>query len=164
MDELIKFPHLEKVMEEFAAEILAQYKYNLNSNNRFASRELMNTAEYVIDRGEYTYAISLKLKDYWIYVEDGRGPTKNGGNGELRRNILEWIRVKPVLPTPDKNGKLPTPEQLAYLISRKIHLEGTEGTHDLREATDDMYKVFEERIYQAIDEDLDAALITIFHY
>ena len=34
--------------------------------------------------------------------------------------------VKPVLPTPTKNGKLPTIDQLTFLISRKIAREGIE--------------------------------------
>lgn len=164
MAELIAFPNLERVLREFGEELKAQYQYNLAQNDRFATRKLMNSVDFVLKTSNSAYSVSLKLQDYWIYVENGRGPTKGGGDGSLRRAILDWIKAKPILPTPDKNGKLPKPEQLAYLISRKIHQEGTVGTHDLRDATDDIYGNFQERIYQAIEKDVDEALIKIFLY
>jgi hypothetical protein len=49
----------------------------------------------------------------------GRGPTKSGGNGELYKSILQWIQEKGITP----EGI--TIESLAFLISRKIHREGT---------------------------------------
>ena len=36
--------------------------------------------------------------------------------------------MKPVLPRPGRNGKLPSTEQLAYLIGRKISKVGTKPT------------------------------------
>lgn len=163
MDTLIKFTNLERVLTEFAEELKAQYQYNLAQNNRFATRNLMSSVDYIVKYGNNSYVVSLKLQDYWKYVENGRPPTQNNGDGSLRRAILSWIKAKPVLPTPI-NGKLPTPEQLAYLISRKIHREGTQGTHDLRNATEDIYGNFQERIYQALEKDIDETLIKIFLY
>lgn len=164
MDELIKFPNLERVLMEFGEELKDQYQKNLVKNDRVATHNLLDSVEFILKKGMSSYTVSLNLADYWVYVENGRGPTKSSGNGELRRAILDWINAKPVLPHPDKNGNLPTPQQLAYLISRKIHREGTEGTHDLRNATEDIYGNFQERIYEAIEKDVDEALIKIFLY
>jgi hypothetical protein len=44
------------------------------------------------------------LPEYWKYVEDGR---KSGKYPPLE-TIKKWIEVKPVLPRPLANGKLPT--------------------------------------------------------
>jgi hypothetical protein len=46
--------------------------------------------------------ISLNLQDYWKYVEDGTRP-----HFPPIEDILQWIKVKPVLPRKRK-GKLPT--------------------------------------------------------
>ena len=160
MDKLIDLPHVQAVMEEMAIAIRNEYQDNLIRNDRIASGDLLNNIEYELTRGDFTYTIYVKMKDYWYYVENGR----KAGKWPPIDNILNWLRVKPVLPRPNAEGKLPTPQQLAFLIARKIGEEGTEGTQDLRKATDTIWDTFEDRLYEAIDEDVDAAFIQIFHY
>ena len=160
MDKLIDLPHVQAVMEEMAIAIRNEYQDNLIRNDRIASGDLLNNIEYEVTRGDFTYTIYVKMKDYWYYVENGR----KAGKWPPIDNILRWITVKPVLPRPNAKGKLPTPQQLAFLIARKIGEEGTEGTQDLRKATDTIWDTFEDRLYEAIDEDVDAAFIQIFHY
>ena len=160
MDKLIDLPHVQAVMEEMAIAIRNEYQDNLIRNDRIASGDLLNNIEYEVTRGDFTYTIYVKMKDYWYYVENGR----KAGKMPPIDNILNWIRVKPVLPRPNAEGKLPTPQQLAFLIARKIGEEGTEGTQDLRKATDTIWDTFEDRLYEAIDADVDAAFIQIFHY
>lgn len=160
MDKLIDLPHVQAVMEEMAIAIRNEYQDNLIRNDRIASGDLLNNIEYEVTRGDFTYTIYVKIKDYWYYVENGR----KAGKWPPIDNILNWIKIKPVLPRPNAEGKLPTPQQLAFLIARKIGEEGTEGTQDLRKATDTIWDTFEDRLYEAIDEDVDAAFIQIFHY
>lgn len=160
MDKLIDLPHVQAVMEEMAIAIRNEYQDNLIRNDRIASGDLLNNIEYEIIRGDFTYTIYVKMKDYWYFVENGR----KAGKWPPIDNILNWIKIKPVLPRPNAEGKLPTPQQLAFLIARKIGEEGTEGTQDLRKATDTIWDTFEDRLYEAIDEDVDAAFIQIFHY
>lgn len=163
-EQLIKYDHLREVLERYAVELRNEYQDNLIRSDRIASGDLLNTVEYEVKDKNGTYTVSLRLQDYWKWVESGRPPTEKGGNGDLRTAILEWIKIKPVLPHPDKDGKLPTPQQLAYLISRKIHKEGYEGTQDLRKATESVWDRFVYEIYEAIDKDWDSALIKIFKY
>lgn len=160
MDKLIDLPHVQAVMEEMAIAIRNEYQDNLIRNDRIASGDLLNNIEYEVTRGDFTYTIYVKMRDYWYYVENGR----KAGKWPPIDNILNWIKIKPVLPRPNAEGKLPTPQQLAFLIARKIGEEGTEGTQDLRKATDTIWDTFEDRLYEAIDEDVDAAFIQIFHY
>lgn len=160
MDKLIDLPHVQAVMEEMAIAIRNEYQDNLIRNDRIASGDLLNNIEYEITRGDFTYTIYVKMKDYWYFVENGR----KAGKWPPIQNILDWIKIKPVLPRPNAEGKLPTPQQLAFLIARKIGEEGTQGTQDLRKATDTIWDTFEDRLYEAIDEDVDAAFIQIFHY
>lgn len=159
MDEIIKFDNLRNVLERFAKELQAEYKANLKKNDRIATGTLYNTAKCEVVKGKYL--VVIHLQDYWRYIEGGRDITRNDGIGILRKNILDWIEVKHILPTPN-GDKLPTPEQLAYLISRKIHTVGYGGTQDLSKATDTIYDKFQQEIYDAIDKDWDAALINIF--
>jgi ribosomal protein S19E (S16A) len=159
MDKLLKLDNLTDVLERFAVELEREYKQNLKNNNRIATGKLHDTAKCEVIKGEYT--VVFHLQDYWRYVEGGRDKTKNNGDGSVRRNILKWLEVKKILPKPI-DGKLPTPQQLSYLISRKIHKEGFKGTQDLSNATDDIWEKYREEIYTAIDKDFDVALINIF--
>ena len=160
MEELLSLPNVQRVLGEFAVALRNEYQDNLILHNRIASGDLLNSVEYVIDRDGYTYTVSLMLKDYWYFVENGR----KAGKWPPMDAILSWIKAKPVLPRPNAKGKLPTPLQLAFAIATKIGKEGTEGTQDLRKATDTIWDTFEDRLYEAIDEDVDAAFIQIFHY
>ena len=160
MDKLIDLPHVQAVMEEMAIAIRNEYQDNLIRNDRIASGDLLNNIEYEVTRDDFTVTIYVKMRDYWYYVENGR----KAGKWPPIQNILDWIKIKPVLPRPNAEGKLPTPQQLAFLIARKIGEEGTQGTQDLRKATDTIWDTFEDRLYEAIDEDVDAAFIQIFHY
>lgn len=160
MEELLKLDNLTAVLERFAVELEAEYKKNLKQSGRIATGQLHDTAKCEVIKGDYT--VVFHLQDYWKYVEGGRPKTMSGGTGELRRKILEWLEVKRILPTPMKNGKLPTPQQLAYVISRKIHKEGYKGTQDLSKATDTIWERYREEIYNAIDADFDSAIINIF--
>ena len=60
--------------------------------------------------------------NYIMTLETGRGPTRPNaatGNPTVQESILTWIKQRGITPTGI------TQETLAYLISRKIHQEGT---------------------------------------
>lgn len=149
----MEFTHLEKVLREYAERVKATYQDYLNSEGVNASGSLRDSISIGVDVDGHRYDVFLNLNKYWKWIEGGRPPTQNNGDGELRRAILDWIRVKPVLPTPI-NGKLPTEEQLAYLISRKIHTEGYEGKGLLKQSQDDNEE-FLNNIQYAMLEDIE---------
>ena len=158
------FENLVECLSKLGEEIKESYKNKLESEGINASGKLSNSVKAQVTVNGNIYEIVLSLEDYWKYIEKGRPKTQNSGNGELRRAILEWIRVKPVLPQP-YNGKLPTEEQLAFLISRKIHREGYEGKQPLHNTLEDMkdtiYKEIEEALVKDISMDIYNILRTI---
>ena len=72
MEELLSLPNVQRVLGEFAVALRNEYQDNLILHDRIASGDLLNSVEYVIDRDGYTYTVSLMLKDYWYFVENGR--------------------------------------------------------------------------------------------
>lgn len=157
MDNIIKWTNLSKVLEEYAVALRNEYQDNLIRHDHIAKGDLMNRVDYIIQKGNNEISVSLILEDYWKYVEYDTKP-----HFPPVDKIMEWIRVKPVLPRPDNNGKLPTERQLAYLIGRKINEEGTTGTHDLRDAQRKVLDDFEERVGEAITKDLSDCLTVLF--
>ena len=105
--------------------------------------------EYRVVQDGKAIEVQLTLQDYWKYIEDGTRP-----HFPPLDRILEWIRVKPVIPRPDDKGRIPTPQQLAYLIGRKINEEGTEGSKDLHDALEVINAEYRERIAAALGHDM----------
>lgn len=155
---MIEFKHLEKALKDYADAIRDQYKDNLDRDNRRATGDLITSvnSKVIVDGNEYI--IELQLEDYWKYVEWDTKPHIPPVN-----KILEWVRVKPVLPRPMKNGKLPTEQQIAWMIADKISKEGTEGTHDLEDALVEVdYETIIEEALEADVMDCFDELLTIF--
>lgn len=153
---LIDFSNTLRVLDEYRNAIINLYKSNLINDDHVATGNLINDITYIVDKGNRTVEVSLRLKDYWKYVENDTKP-----HWPPIDKILEWIKVKPVLPSKTYNGKLPTEKQLAYLIARKISEKGTKGTHDLNETLQEVNMMFEKRIGDAISEDLNLAMTAI---
>lgn len=161
---LIEFPNLERVLEEFAERARDQYKGLLIGKNAVASGSLYNTVECMIERNGSVYEVSLELEHYWKFLERGISPAgeyKNPG-WKIYPFILKWIRIKPVIPRPMANGKLPSEKSLAYLISRSIKEHGIKPKPMLKEATDDTLKIFEDQIKEALAKDSENIVKKLF--
>ncbi len=136
-------------LNEYAQKAKELYKRKLTDKEINASYKLLNSVETVVRRNDDEFIVTINLEDYWYYVENGRGP----GKFPPIDKILEWIRVKPVIPYTDSRGRLPTEEQLAFLIARKIANEGTEGRKVLFETVDELNRHYLPILQKALDDD-----------
>lgn len=149
------FSNLEAALQQYGEQLISIYRQNLARYNVDASGTLGNTLNFIISNEEGTFELTLNIQDYWIYVEEGRRP----GKFPPINNIKQWIRIKPVLPR-GFAGKLPTTEQLAYLIGRKIAEKGTRGRYIYKDTIEELgsFEAFEE----AITKDLNAQVDNVF--
>ena len=147
-NELFNTTYLQLALGQLAEDVKAGYVDQLAKHDRHASGNLMSTVRAEVEVNGTRYAAVLYLQDYWKYVEEGTEP-----HWPPRQAILDWIKIKPVIPRPDDKGRIPTPKQLAFLISRKISREGTEGSHDLQTAEDAIIPMWEERLRDALQRD-----------
>lgn len=154
-DTLISFPNLQAVLEDFAERAKDQYQGLLVRKDKVASGDLYNSISCMVEQNGTTYEVSLNLEHYWKFIEEGIKPAgkyKNAG-WKIYPFILEWIKVKPVIPRPMANGKLPSEKSLAYLITRSIKEHGIKPQPILHESTTDALKIFEKQIRNALAED-----------
>lgn len=154
---LNEFPKVAEVLERYGAEFIELYKLNLVQSGRPASGKLAESLSYHVNLGTNVYAVDISLLDYWKYIENGTRPHFPPVSA-----IREWIRVKPVIPRPFENGKLPTESQLAFLIARKISRVGTEGINDFQRANDEVFARMEMSLAGAVTEDLQRQVSVIF--
>lgn len=154
---MIEFKNVQAVLEELGKAIKLRYQENLIESDRKASYNLIESIQYHTVINGTEFAIDLEMADYWKYVEDDTRP-----HWPPVDKILEWVRIKPLLPNPDSSGKLPTEKQLAFLISRKISEVGTTGSHDLERTLQEIEYDWEERIMEALDQDIMDCFDSLF--
>lgn len=153
------FPNLTRVLNEYAQDLVDNYKAALAAETINASGELSKSIKYIIDdKTKGRFEVKLELLEYWKYVENGR----RAGKMPPISAIEKWIEIKPIIPRPMVNGKLPTQKQLAYLIARKIGLEGTKGRGILQDRINNINMVFMDDIENALMKDLGIQLEMIF--
>ena len=157
--ELVNLDNLAAVLDEFAVEVRNLYQDKLILHDRIASGDLLNSVECNVEYDGHTYSVTLTLQDYWKYVEEGvrgkknpRSPYNNPG-WKAYPFIYKWIEVKPVIPRP-YNGKLPSQKSLAYLITRSIKENGTQGSHDLRDTKEAVLARYRSKIAEALGHDM----------
>ena len=148
--ELLELTEVQKVLQDFATDIRDRYRDVLANNDHIASRKLVDSIKTQVVVGDNYYEVTMTLEDYWKYVGNDTRAHFAPPNA-----VLKWIEVKPVIPRPGTNGRIPTPKQLAFLIGRKIAREGTTGTHDLAKAKDDILPWWREQISQALGHDME---------
>lgn len=148
--ELLELTELQQVLQDFAEDIRDRYRDVLAKNDHIASRKLVDSIKTQVEVGDNYYEVTMTLEDYWKYVEYDTKPHFPPPDA-----ILKWIQIKPVIPRPDANGRIPTQKQLAFLIGRKIAREGTTGTHDLEQTKEDILPWWREQISKALGHDIE---------
>ena len=107
-------------------------------------RKKMDAADYNKQGELYNFKWTTEWKDnifelyfdlppYFYFAENGRRP----GKFPPPYAILKWVQFKRLVPKPGRDGKVPSTNQLVYLISRKIATKGTEGKHLFEKTLDD---------------------------
>ena len=165
--ELINLEKVQTVLEDYGRDVRNAYQDNLIKGDRISSGKLLNSVEYTVDFNGVSYLVKLTLEDYWKYLEKGvRGkdnpssPFDNPG-WKAYPFILNWISVKPVIPRPGKDGKIPTPRQLAGAITRNIVELGTQPTNDLERAIEEVNAQYRDKLVYALRDDMDRVLKVI---
>lgn len=93
----------------------------INNYNRMglrASGKFARDLEPIVSEGQLSVKAYMLSAKHAYFMENGRGATKNPGNGNLREIIRAWIDNKGIVP------RLISKDSLAFLITRKIHNEG----------------------------------------
>lgn len=144
----IKWTRLHKVLEEYGNRFIQLAKDKMGMNQSYATGELADTMETIVEINDDYFKVSIKLQDYWYYLENGTKP-----HFPPLQAIKEWVEVKGITPE-ERNGYKPSIEQLPYMIQKSIGKYGTEAHPFFNENKEIVYKEFENNIIYAIEEDI----------
>ena len=105
----------QEIFEQFAEKIVPELRA---VSKRFADSIRYEADEHklVISGGEHIGVL--------IHGRPPTGPNPVRGEKTLQQLILEWIPTKSIVPQPDASGRVPTVEQLSWMISNSIHKHG----------------------------------------
>lgn len=156
----MEWENLTRVLNDYGENLVENYQSALADRGINASGDLSKSLKYKIDTGTSgVVEVKLELAHYWKYIENGR----RAGKFPPLTAIKEWIRVKPIIPRPMANGKLPTENQLAFLIGRSIKENGILPRPILQERIDWSLTAFMNEIEQAIADDLSNEVEIMFN-
>lgn len=146
---------LVRILRDYGEQIINSYRQKLYQGGSNATGLLGNSLSTTVTAEDGIYEVKLNIQDYWKYVEYGRLP----GSFPNIDAIRKWIQVKPVIPTVQNNGKLPTLEQLTFLISRGIAENGIEPRYYLNDTLDELdLTPLEEGITRSLEQKFDEGL------
>lgn len=139
---------LNQTLQYLLDQFIELYRAELTKNDAISTGKLYNSLKsQIIDDSGY-----IILQDYWKFLEYGRSP------GKLPNitAITNWIKQKPVN---SYNGKLPTTEQLAYMISKSIADKGIQSKPMLSNALQALdVNLLEDAVTKDISNTLDKQL------
>ena len=152
-------------LEAYSKAVAEMYRRKLLERDKVTrlSGKLTNTIRAIVTNNGLGYEVALSLQDYWKYVEGGSKGRLTSPPGAVypahwppTNALLEWIRVKPIAPHPDQNGKLPTEKSLAYLIGRKIAFHGIAPVPALAQTIEELNGQWLPKIEAAFEADVEA--------
>lgn len=146
-----EYKNLTKVLNDFGVEFVNLLADKIIEADGIASGEMLNTLDFNVRKEGlyYTFTVYLKHTDYFPYFDQGTRP-----HWPPKDPIIKWIQDKPIYPEADANGKLPTVEQLAFLISRKISQDGTEARNVFDAAKKELIPKYEQLFADALAKDI----------
>lgn len=104
-------------------EILQQFADVIVPEMKAVSKRFADSIEAEVSES----TLLITASPYIRTLIDGRAPTSLNavkGNPTLQQIIRKWIDEKGITPRIDKNGRLPTKDQLSWAISKSIHMYG----------------------------------------
>ena len=121
-----------KEIRDICTQICDIYRNKMDQAGYDNNGELYNF-KWTTEWKDNLFEVYFDLPPYFHFAEYGRRP----GKFPPPDAILKWIQFKRLVPRPGRDGKVPSTNQLVYLISRKIATKGTEGKHLFEKTLDD---------------------------
>lgn len=154
----MNWTHLQKCLQEYS-----MYLLQASRNNMPTYYELKDNIKFIMNVNGNFYEIIFNAPKYWEYANDGRGP----GKRPPVKVIAEWVKRRNITPYAAKNGKTPEPEQLPFMIANAIARDGTKfhgptGIHFLEKSIDEQKSYWDDKISEAISNDIIAELDSFF--
>lgn len=106
----------QQITQQLVEAIKTKPVSNFGTSPVNASGNLARSVRYEVDDD----GVTIYAAEYVYYLEYGRMPTRNGGDGTLYDRIYQWITDKGIAPDTEQEHK-----SMAFAITKTIHAKGT---------------------------------------
>lgn len=168
MAQLITLTNLEAALREYAAKAQEIYKKNLALGNKNASHDLADSVNAYVEVNGRVFEVRVSLLGYWKFVEGGSHGEVTSPPGAVYPAhfpppwaLERWIEVKPVIPRPMANGKIPTPKQLSWMIARSIQRRGIAPFPAMATTIEELNREYKDVFTFALSKDLDGEIAKV---
>ena len=167
-------PLLEKVLNNFASEVVSRAKKNLVDEKK-SRGDLYNTLKYDVRVEPNLFLVDFLMEPYGAFVDKGvRGKTSTypetqaalsdfrygsgtGPKGGLTKGIETWLNKKR-FQWRDKKGKFLSYETMSFLIARSIYNKGIKATMFFTKPYEELIKGLDSEIENSFFLDVENAI------
>lgn len=144
------FDNIIQVLNEAGTGVTNRSRQLFEQKGGNASGRMSRETKHEVKQTATAIEMVVDTVSYFRYADEGRGPTRKVGTGEVKKNIRKWIDQKGISP------KGLTKDELAFLIARKIHKEGYEGKFYVSDVVSEQFKrEMDSKIADAIIKDFN---------
>ena len=139
---------VEEVLDRYGQDLVQELRNALINKDAYASGQLDTMMDYDVERTADGYTLYLVSPEYLKWLDSGTRP-----HWAPIEPLQRWVWSKGIVPE-ERNGKLPTVEQLPYMIQKGIAEHGTEGVHQVNAVANMVYDRWEKELQEAMLDDL----------
>ena len=154
---------IDAALLEIADELKSGFVNEIASSGKAMSPDGAGNADnFIVDIKDGVLTITSKLP-YMGALEFGRGPSKNDGDGAVRRGLEGWLRAKNLQLYKYTGGgarqAVSTTDsyirKTAFIMARKIHEQGWEGIGFAAKTVDRLSDSIQRRLGDAYARQLE---------
>ena len=167
---------LEKVLNNFASEVISNAKKNLVDEKK-SRGDLYNTLQYDVNVSKNLFLVDFLMEPYGGFVDKGvRGKTSTypetqaalskfqygsgtGPKGGLTKGIQNWLSKKKFQWRDKDTGRFLSYETMSFLIARSIYNKGIKATMFFSKPYEQLIKGLDSKIENAFFLDIENAII-----
>lgn len=149
--------HTKRVLEDYGQDAVRLIVDRLHSADHVATGQLVDTLNYSVEEDGDGLVLLLYHQDYLTFIEKGIQPAGeyNSPGWKAYPHIRQWVEDKGLA------TDLPEIKSLSFLITRALFVgydghpaTGIEGDPIVEETVRELNAVYEDRINEAIAEDV----------
>ena len=139
---------IEQVLRAYGEDFIRELRRNIVAKDGVASGAMLNDSYTEVETNPDGYTLALYAPDYLKWWDQGTYP-----HWAPIEPLKKWVEVKGLQPT-ERNGKMPTVEQLPYLIQHGIAENGTEGRKVVNAVAELCYTKWEDALVSAMEDEI----------
>ena len=141
--------NLRRVLNDFGRDFVNLVADKIIEADGITTGNMLNSLDFDVRKEGGHFSVYLLHTDYFPYYDQGTEPhwPPYDSTEKTFPQIAKWIQDKPIY------SELPTVEQLAFLIARKISRDGTEARNVFEAAKQELIPKYEDKFEEALAQD-----------